>query len=213
MWRCRKPLKWQRNFQMKAAPPLAHQVVTGSDRSSHKYRALGCVSKVTRKDVEKSTCTTLLRHHNGHSSVSNHQPHDCLHNRLFRRRSQKTSKLRATGLCVGNSPGPVNSPHKGPVTRKMFPFDDVIMKSAAQHSKSAQSTDPLGMNCNSLCNLIREYYILVTISSFSSSILTRIFVFYSNGSGSRFENAYVLLNLSRIFFNVWAIDIMWTFKW
>ena len=25
--------------------------------------------------------------------------------------------------------GPVNSPHKGPVTRKMFPFDDVIMKS------------------------------------------------------------------------------------
>ena len=23
---------------------------------------------------------------------------------------------------------PVNSPHKGPVTRKMFPFDDVIMR-------------------------------------------------------------------------------------
>ena len=23
--------------------------------------------------------------------------------------------------------GPVNSPHKWPVTRKMFPFDDVIM--------------------------------------------------------------------------------------
>ena len=28
---------------------------------------------------------------------------------------------------VNLSPGPVNSPHKGPVTRKMFPFDDVIM--------------------------------------------------------------------------------------
>ena len=26
-------------------------------------------------------------------------------NRLFRRRSKKTSKFRATGLCVGNSPG------------------------------------------------------------------------------------------------------------
>ena len=25
--------------------------------------------------------------------------------------------------------GPVNSPHKWPVTRKMFPFDDVIMLS------------------------------------------------------------------------------------
>ena len=64
--------------------------------------------------------------HNERDSVSNHQPHDCLLNGLFRRRSKKTSKLRVTGLCVGNSPGPVNSPHKGPVTRKMFPFDDVI---------------------------------------------------------------------------------------
>ena len=27
---------------------------------------------------------------------------------------------------------PVNSPHKWPVTRKMFPFDDVIMKKAQQ---------------------------------------------------------------------------------
>ena len=43
--------------------------------------------------------------HNGHDSVSNHQPHDCLLNRLFRRRSKKTSKLRVTGVCGGNSPG------------------------------------------------------------------------------------------------------------
>ena len=71
--------------------------------------------------------TVLQWRHNDHDSVSNHQPHGCLLNRLFRRRSKKTSKLRVTGLCVGNSPGPVNSPHKGPVTRKMFPFDDVIM--------------------------------------------------------------------------------------
>ena len=43
--------------------------------------------------------------HNERDSVSNHQPHDCLLNRLFRRRSKKTSKLRVTGLCAGNSPG------------------------------------------------------------------------------------------------------------
>ena len=43
--------------------------------------------------------------HNGRDSVSNHQPNDCLLKRLFRRRSKKTSKLRVTGLCVGNSPG------------------------------------------------------------------------------------------------------------
>ena len=73
-------------------------------------------------------CLMSLRwRHNDHAGVSNHQPNGCLLNRLYRRRSKKTSKLRVTGLCAGNSPGPVNSPHKGPVTRKMFPFDDVIM--------------------------------------------------------------------------------------
>ena len=41
---------------------------------------------------------------------------------------------RKHGLCVGNSPGPVNSPHKGPDTRKMFPFDDVIMRSLSWRS-------------------------------------------------------------------------------
>ena len=49
--------------------------------------------------------TTLQWRHNGCNSVSNHQPHDCLLNHLFRRRSKKTSKLRVTGLCAGNSPG------------------------------------------------------------------------------------------------------------
>ena len=48
---------------------------------------------------------SLRWRHNGRDSVSNHQPHDCLLSRLFRRRSKKTSKLRVTGLCSGNSPG------------------------------------------------------------------------------------------------------------
>ena len=47
---------------------------------------------------------SLQWRHNNHDSVSNHQPHNCLLNRLFRRRSNKTSKLRVTGLCAGNSP-------------------------------------------------------------------------------------------------------------
>ena len=66
---------------------------------------------------------------NGSDSVPNHQPRDCLLNRLFRRRSKKTSTLRVTGLCARIHRGPVNSPHKWPVTRKMFLFDDVIMYS------------------------------------------------------------------------------------
>ena len=58
--------------------------------------------------------------HNDHNGVSNHQPHGCLLNRLFGRRSKKTSKVRVTGLCAGSSPGTGEIP-------KMSPFDDVIM--------------------------------------------------------------------------------------
>ena len=47
---------------------------------------------------------SLQWRHNECDGVSNHQPHDCLCNSLFRRRSQKTSKLRVTGLCKRNSP-------------------------------------------------------------------------------------------------------------
>ena len=42
--------------------------------------------------------------HNERDGVSNHQRLDCLLNRLLRYRSKKTSKLRVTGLCEGNSP-------------------------------------------------------------------------------------------------------------
>ena len=48
---------------------------------------------------------SLRWRHNGHDCVSNHQPRHCLLDRLFERRSKKTSKLRVIGLCVGNSPG------------------------------------------------------------------------------------------------------------
>ena len=52
-----------------------------------------------------STHISLRWRHNERDSISNHQPHDCLLNCLFRSRSKKTSKLRVTGLCAGNSPG------------------------------------------------------------------------------------------------------------
>ena len=42
--------------------------------------------------------------HNERDGVSNHRRLDCLLNRSFRRRSKKTSKLRFTGHCEGNSP-------------------------------------------------------------------------------------------------------------
>ena len=59
---------------------------------------------------------SLRWRHNGCDGVSNHLPHGCLLNLLFGRRSKWTSKLRLTGLCVGNSPesgawtnGPTNN--------------------------------------------------------------------------------------------------------
>ena len=71
---------------------------------------------------------SLQWRHNDQNSVSNHQRLHCLLNRFFGHRSKKTSKLRVTGLCVrGIHRWPVNSPHKRPVTRKMLPFEDVIM--------------------------------------------------------------------------------------
>ena len=48
--------------------------------------------------------SALQWRHNERDGVSTHQPHDCLLNRLFRYRSNQTSKLRGTGLCEGNSP-------------------------------------------------------------------------------------------------------------
>ena len=48
---------------------------------------------------------SLVWRHNGRDSVSNHQPHDCYINRILRPRSKKTSQLRVTGLCAGNSLG------------------------------------------------------------------------------------------------------------
>ena len=67
---------------------------------------------------------TLQWRHNERDGVSNHRRLDCLHNRLFSRRSKETSKFRVTGIHRW----PVDSPHKGPVTRQMFLFDDIITK-------------------------------------------------------------------------------------
>ena len=47
----------------------------------------------------------------------------------------KKSKLGVTGLCEGNPLVSGGFPHKAPVTRKMFPFDYVIMLHAYKINK------------------------------------------------------------------------------
>ena len=67
--------------------------------------AIGFILRKSNRPVRKMRRNQSLQwHHNGRYGVLNHQPHDCLLYCLFRRRSKKTSKLRATGLCAGNSP-------------------------------------------------------------------------------------------------------------
>ena len=73
--------------------------------------------------------TALRWRHNERDGVSNHQPHDCWLNRLFRRPA-------SLAFVPGTHRWSVNSPHKGPVTRKMFPFDDVIMEGPAMQKAS-----------------------------------------------------------------------------
>ena len=91
-----------------AAVPLAQKHVMTSCHFNYCDSVLSLDSwtcRIIPADLCGGWCVALWWRHNGRDSVSNHQPHDCLLNRLFRRRSKKTSKLRVTGLCVGNSPG------------------------------------------------------------------------------------------------------------
>ena len=79
------------------------------------------LSSITYRDRVNLSCVVLSSlqwRHIERVSISNHHPHDWLLNRLFRRRSKKTSKLRINGLWIHR--WPMNSPHKGPVTRKYF---------------------------------------------------------------------------------------------
>ena len=70
---------------------------------------------------------SLQWRHNECDGVSNHRHIDCLFNRLFRRRSNKTSKLRVTGLCDGNPSVTGRFPSQKVSNAEKIPFDDVMM--------------------------------------------------------------------------------------
>ena len=67
--------------------------------------------------------------HNGRDGVSNHQSHH--YSTVYSGADQRKYPSSASLSVVrGIHQWPVNSPHKGPVTRKMFPYDDVIIGTA-----------------------------------------------------------------------------------
>ena len=72
---------------------------------------------------------SLQLRHNERIVVSNHEPHDWLLNQVFfqgvdHRNYQSSASLTSVW---GIDRWPVNSPHQGTATRKMFEFDDVFM--------------------------------------------------------------------------------------
>ena len=70
--------------------------------------------------------------HNELDGAFTHQPREFLLNRYSRADQRKHQSSASLAFVWGIHRWPVSSPHKGSVTRKMFPFDDVFMIYAIQ---------------------------------------------------------------------------------
>ena len=119
---------------------------------------------------------TLQWRHNGYDGVPNHQPHDCLLNRLSGAEQRKHQSSASLAFVQGIHRWLVNSPPKWPVTRKMFPFDDIIMFwSNCKHCTSCTSRNPV---------------FIITISTISyhhlKSLSTHVFIEAFNINGGIF---------------------------
>ena len=84
--------------------PLWRESLTSGFPSNGQWRVALMFSLICVVHPWYWTSITLQWRHNERDGVSNHRRLDCLLNRMFRRRSKKTSKLCVTGLCEGNSP-------------------------------------------------------------------------------------------------------------
>ena len=81
----------------------------------------------TRKNLWH-TLISLQWRHNGYDGVSNHQPHDCFAQPIFLGANQRRHQISASlTFARGIHWWLMDSPHKGPATRKMPTFDDIIM--------------------------------------------------------------------------------------
>ena len=78
---------------------------------------------------------SLQWRHNERDVVSNHQRLDCFFNRFFSGVDQRKHQSSTSLVFVrAIHRSPVDSPHKGPVTWKMFSFHDVIIWSEEHNS-------------------------------------------------------------------------------
>ena len=70
--------------------------------------------------------------HNEYDSVFNRQPHDCLLNLYSGTDQGKHQNSVSLAFVEGIYRWLVNSLHKGPVTQRMFPIDNIIMDQAGK---------------------------------------------------------------------------------
>ena len=78
---------------------------------------------------------------------------------------KKPSKLRVIGLCEGHSPVTGEFPHKGPVTRKISQFDDVIMIFPQTCSRRCSRIIPMSYLTIIPYHIFRSYRLLFVHNS------------------------------------------------
>ena len=87
-----------------------------------------------------------------------------------RKKHQSSASL---AFVRGNHRGPVNSPHKWPVTRKMFPFDDIIMQDALSNNLSPRKVKSyfvVGKNLLFVPCQFRMIFMKVSVSNSNGGI-------------------------------------------
>ena len=123
---------------------MGHQlwVITGKMTLTEIFRVQSIYAALLynkAKPVFSSSTGTLQWRHNECDSVSNHRHIDCLLNCLFRHRKHQSSMSLA--FVRGIHRWPVNSLHKGTVTQKKLPFDDIIMELYSDEASAPRMMD------------------------------------------------------------------------
>ena len=133
---------------------------------------------------QKTTNTLHWRHneHDGISQISSLQIYSTVYSGADHRKHQSSASL---AFVRGIHRWPVNSPHKGPVTRKTFPFDYIIV-----NTYILVATDSL--TGHHLQNIISEKqsnntYILMTTDALTRHHLQNII------SEKQSNNTYILM--------------------
>ena len=134
-----------------------------------------------------------------------------VHSGVDQRKHQSSASL---AFVRGIHRSPLNSPHKGPVTRKMFPFDDVIMLTTDVKCPGNRTTKLIGYGEN-----------IEFINSWFGKLPWKIVYpgateIAKSGGGRGVKNAYELVNLAGLnfsfntllVFQIWKRSFVWNFN-